>query len=89
MPSVETAVIATLFPFPAFFAVTTPLEVTVAYFLFDVQNARVLLAFLPVAFTAAFTVIFLPAATVFFLQDKVIFFTAMWLLSWQACHRES
>ena len=75
MPSVETALIVTVFPLPAFLAVTTPLEFTVAYFLLDVLQARALLAVLP-AFTEALTVTFRPAGSVFFWQERVIFFTA-------------
>ena len=64
----------TVFPFPAFLAVTTPLELTVAYFLlldFQVTAFVVALA----GKTLAFTVIFFPAFTVLLPADSLILLT--------------
>ena len=58
LPSVAFAVIVTVFPIPAFFAVTTPLLFTVAYFVFEDIHSIFLLALLPFVFTLAYTVIF-------------------------------
>ena len=76
LPSVAVAVIVTDLPFPAFLAVTTPLEFTIAYFLLEVLQFRVLLAFFPVVSTVAFIVVFLPAFTVLVLHFNVTFLTA-------------
>ena len=60
VPSVAVAVIATIFPFPAFKAVTTPLLLTVAYFLLDEVHFSDLFAVFP-PLTVAFIVCFAPA----------------------------
>ena len=75
LPSVAFAVIFTVFPFPAFFAVTFPFAVTVAYLLFELFHASCLFTSFPVVFTVALTVIAFP----FFNVSEafnVIFFTA-------------
>ena len=64
VPSVEAAVIVTVFPFPAFFAVTFPWELTVAYFVFELLHFKTLFTVLPAfpsALTAVFSVTFFPA----------------------------
>ena len=58
LPSTAFAVIVTVFPAPAFFVVTTPFAFTVAYFLLEELQFRVLLAVFPVALTVAFIVAF-------------------------------
>lgn len=65
VPSVDTAVILTVLPLPAFFVFTTPLEVTVAYFVSELVHFKVLFTFFPVVLTVAFTLSFFPALTVF------------------------
>ena len=75
LPSVAIAVILTVFPFPAFFAFTIPLDDTVAYFLLLDFHLTDLLA-CPVTVTTAFSLIFFPAFTDFF----PLIFMYMWIL---------
>lgn len=60
LPSVALAVMVTVLPFPAFLVVTTPLELTVAYFVLLDFHVSFLFKFL-VGLTVARTVTFLPA----------------------------
>ena len=57
--------IFTVFPFPAFLVVTTPLEFTVAYFLLLLLYVSFLFTFFP-GVTVAFIVTFFPAVTFVF-----------------------
>lgn len=75
LPSVDMAVILTVFPFPAFFALTVPDLDTVAYFVLLLSQSNFLLAPL-VAITLVFSLSFFPAFNFFCLvPDIIIFFT--------------
>lgn len=76
LPSFALAVIVTVLPLPAFLAVTTPFELTVAYFLLLLVQAT----FLLVAFVGVMVVVrvtFFPAFTVLELALILIFVTGL------------
>ena len=53
-PSVDFTVIVTVFPFPAFWAITVPLELTVAYFELELVHLSFLFACFPDVITLVF-----------------------------------
>lgn len=79
VPSVEVAVMVTVFPFPAFLVVTIPLAFTVSYFLLsDFCETFLIVTFLGVIFAVSCT--FFPAAS--FLEGaEILIFDALTVVS--------
>lgn len=61
VPSVDTAVMVTVFPFPAFLVFTLPDLVTVAYLVLELVHFKVLLTLFPVVLMVVFNFMDLPA----------------------------
>ncbi len=80
LPSVDAAVIVTVFPFPAFLAVTLPFLLTVAYLVLELCHFKVLFTLLPVVFTVALTVMVLPAFNVLDGAFSFMLFTACFMI---------